>query len=166
MHSLYFAPYTQHTCCDVQNGSCHFVDCCGSSWSPFDWCCSYCTHHLLMASVAGQVSQTQSVFALFPPAGACRHMQQPIYWPAPLPSNPSTYQKAFDSIKLKSSQGGHPKDNLDDIFGKGESIKMVAMHASVGGQAQKLGVKIRCGFHACKCRAGRFFYLPPHCRVG
>ncbi len=46
-------------------------------------------------------------------------MQQPIYWPAVLPNNSRTYQKAFDSIKLKSSQGGHPNDNQDDIFGKG-----------------------------------------------
>ena len=46
-------------------------------------------------------------------------MQQPIYWPAALPSNPRTYQKAYDSIRLKSSQGNHPQDDLDDIFGKG-----------------------------------------------
>ena len=46
-------------------------------------------------------------------------MQQPIYWPDKLPSNPNTYQKAFDSLKLKNTQGGHPYDNLDAIFGKG-----------------------------------------------
>jgi hypothetical protein len=46
-------------------------------------------------------------------------MQQPIYWPDKLPSNPNTYQKAYDSLQLKSSQGDHPKDNMDDIFGKG-----------------------------------------------
>ena len=49
----------------------------------------------------------------------CRHMQQPIYWPDKLPDNPNTYQKAYDSLKLKSSQGNHPQDNIDDIFGKG-----------------------------------------------
>lgn len=57
----------------------------------------------------------------------CRHMQQPIYWPAVLPSNPSTYQKAYDSIQLKQSQGGHPQDNLDDIFGKGVSLSILSV---------------------------------------
>lgn len=51
---------------------------------------------------------------------ACsRHMQQPIYWPDKVPSDPNTYQKAYDSLQLKGSQGGHPKDDMDDIFGKG-----------------------------------------------
>ena len=53
-------------------------------------------------------------------------MQQPIYWPDKLPNNPNTYQKAYDSLKLKSSQGDHPQDNMDDIFGKGSQ----AMHAA------------------------------------
>ena len=48
-------------------------------------------------------------------------MQQPIYWPDKLPSNPNTYQKAYDSMKLKSSQGDHPQDNIDDVFGKGKA---------------------------------------------
>ena len=52
-------------------------------------------------------------------------MQQPIYWPAVLPANSRTYQKAYDSVQLKSSQGGHPQDNLDDIFGKGEEYQSV-----------------------------------------
>ena len=49
-------------------------------------------------------------------------MQQPIYWPDKLPSNPNTYQKAYDSLKLKASQGGHPNNDIDDIFGKGYKI--------------------------------------------
>lgn len=49
-------------------------------------------------------------------------MQQPIYWPQKLPSNPNTYQKAYDSLELQSSQGGHPKDDIDGIFGKGNII--------------------------------------------
>jgi hypothetical protein len=47
-------------------------------------------------------------------------MQQPIYWPDKIPSNTRTYQKAFDSLQLQSSQGNHPQQNIDDIFGKGE----------------------------------------------
>ncbi|XP_064382608.1 alpha-amylase-like [Halichondria panicea] len=50
------------------------------------------------------------------------HMQQPIYWPDKLPSNPNTYQKAYDSIQLKNTQGGHPYDNMDDIFGKDDRV--------------------------------------------
>jgi hypothetical protein len=50
------------------------------------------------------------------------HMQQPIYWPNKLPSNPNTYQKAYDSLHLKSSQGGHPRDDIDGIFGKADRI--------------------------------------------
>jgi hypothetical protein len=46
------------------------------------------------------------------------HMQQPIYWPDKIPSNTRTYQKAFDSLQLQSSQGNHPQQNIDDIFGK------------------------------------------------
>ena len=46
-------------------------------------------------------------------------MQQPIYWPDKNPSNTRTYQKAYDSLQLKTSQGGHPKDDMDEIFGKG-----------------------------------------------
>jgi hypothetical protein len=49
-------------------------------------------------------------------------MQQPIYWPNKLPSNPNTYQKAYDSLHLKSSQGGHPRDDIDGIFGKADRI--------------------------------------------
>ena len=52
------------------------------------------------------------------PAGS-RHMQQPVYWPDKLPSDARTYQKAFDSLQLQSSQGNHPQQNIDDIFGKG-----------------------------------------------
>ena len=49
----------------------------------------------------------------------CRHMQQPIYWPAALPSDDRTYQKAYDSLRLQKQQGGHPKSDIDGIFGKG-----------------------------------------------
>ena len=46
-------------------------------------------------------------------------MQQPIYWPAVLPSDHQTYQKAYDSLRLQSQQGEHPKSDIDGIFGKG-----------------------------------------------
>ena len=42
-------------------------------------------------------------------------MQQPIYLPDKLPSNPNDYQKAYDSLQLKPSQGGHPKQDIDGI---------------------------------------------------
>ena len=61
----------------------------------------------------------------------CRHLQQPIYWPDKLPSNPSIYQKAYDSLQLKSSQGNHPRDNIDDIFGKGTNHGPVLVCESV-----------------------------------
>ena len=51
-----------------------------------------------------------------------RHLQQPIYWPDILPSYERTYQKAFDSLQLQSSQGEHPKSDIDGIFGKGEAL--------------------------------------------
>jgi hypothetical protein len=50
------------------------------------------------------------------------HMQQPIYWPDKIPSNTRTYQKAFDSLQLQSSQGNHPQQNIDDIFGKDDRV--------------------------------------------
>jgi len=34
------------------------------------------------------------------------HMQQPIYWPAQSQEDPNTYQRAAESVKLTSSQGG------------------------------------------------------------
>ena len=49
-------------------------------------------------------------------------MQQPIYWPDKLPNDLSTYQKAYDSLHLKSSQGDHPDDDIDEIFGKGMKL--------------------------------------------
>ena len=49
-------------------------------------------------------------------------MQQPIYWPDKLLNDPRTYQKAYDSLQLKSSQGDHPDDDIDEIFGKGMKL--------------------------------------------
>lgn len=46
------------------------------------------------------------------------HLQQPIYWPAPSHYNNLTYQFAYESIQMKGSQGGHPENNLGEIFGK------------------------------------------------
>ena len=50
------------------------------------------------------------------------HMQQPIYWPAPIPDAPWTYQKAADSIRLSPTQGGHPQQQLDAVFGKADRV--------------------------------------------
>ena len=75
-------------------------------------------------------------------------MQQPIYWPDKLPSNPNTYQKAYDSLQLKSSQGDHPKDNMDDIFGKGCPNHIYTsttynhdLHVTIGGTKSSLYVR-------------------------
>lgn len=49
-------------------------------------------------------------------------MEQPIYWPAPIPSEPIAYQKAWDSMTLQASQGGHPESDLASIFGDPDRV--------------------------------------------
>lgn len=68
-------------------------------------------------------------------------MQQPIYWPDKLPSNPKTYQKAYDSLKLKSSQGNHPEADIDGIFGKG--MHKYSLHQNLGSQIEPHQLLIR-----------------------
>lgn len=51
------------------------------------------------------------------------HMEQPIYWPAPIPNTPYTYQKAWDSIQLQGQQGGHPQSDLVSIFGDPDRVQ-------------------------------------------
>eukprot|EP00756_Hemistasia_phaeocysticola_P032911 Hpha_TRINITY_DN16436_c0_g16::TRINITY_DN16436_c0_g16_i1::g.164152::m.164152 len=50
------------------------------------------------------------------------HLQQPIYWPdnATVCEDHSErhYQRAWCSYQAQSSQGGHPQNNLQDVFGK------------------------------------------------
>lgn len=58
------------------------------------------------------------------------HLQQPIYWPAPVPDNKITYQKAYDSIIWQSKQGGHPESNLGDIFGKDDRVAVYQYRAA------------------------------------
>ena len=50
------------------------------------------------------------------------HMHQPIYWPDKLPSDPITYQKAYDSLELEPSQGGHPRNDINGIFGEDDRV--------------------------------------------
>jgi len=66
------------------------------------------------------------------------HLQQPIYWPAPIPSNNNTYQKAWQSIQLSQSQGGHPQNDLNGIFEVDDRIAIYQTRAadsinSIGG---------------------------------
>ena len=44
------------------------------------------------------------------------HLQQPIYWPATSHYNDAQYQFAWESIQYKSQQGGHPQNDVGDIF--------------------------------------------------
>ena len=44
------------------------------------------------------------------------------YWPAQSQLDPNTYQRAAESIALTSSQGGHPRNNLNSIFGKADRV--------------------------------------------
>jgi Glycosyl hydrolase family 57 len=55
---------------------------------------------------------------------------QPIYWPAPIPTNPTTYQKAWQSMQLKSQQNGHPQSDLSSIFGKADRLGDYQHYAS------------------------------------
>lgn len=45
------------------------------------------------------------------------HLQQPIYWPAASQHSPG-YQSVYESMQRKAEQGGHPLNDLDEIFGK------------------------------------------------
>lgn len=101
--------------------------------------CAAPVHTTYLWSVTAPL-QTYTLFQKYP-LSCLRHMQQPIYWPAVLPSNPSTYQKAYDSTQLKQSQGGHPKDNLDDIFGKGKNC-LTTSHSYSAIHHQMTGLMI------------------------
>ncbi|MBP5787491.1 MAG: hypothetical protein J6Y19_06730 [Kiritimatiellae bacterium] len=48
------------------------------------------------------------------------HNHQPIYWPDWADGH---VQYAKDSIEMKGNQGGHPVDNLTEIFGKYDRVK-------------------------------------------
>eukprot|EP01094_Clydonella_sp_ATCC50884_P018066 TRINITY_DN3275_c0_g1_i1.p1 TRINITY_DN3275_c0_g1~~TRINITY_DN3275_c0_g1_i1.p1 ORF type:complete len:738 (-),score=134.45 TRINITY_DN3275_c0_g1_i1:204-2321(-) len=50
------------------------------------------------------------------------HLQQPIYWPAEVPSDKNQYQFAWQSMQLQSSQGGHPDADLQSIFGDDDRV--------------------------------------------
>lgn len=45
------------------------------------------------------------------------HLDQPIYWPAQSRQDSKTYQFAYESMQIKNQQGGHPQNNLEEIFG-------------------------------------------------
>lgn len=50
------------------------------------------------------------------------HMDQPIYWSVRSGLSNLTYQKAWESHVLKSSQGGHPYNQLQQIFGEADRV--------------------------------------------
>ena len=46
------------------------------------------------------------------------HLDQPIYWSAHSRFDNKTYQFGWESMTYSGDQGGHPQNNLADIFGK------------------------------------------------
>ncbi|RLD12057.1 MAG: hypothetical protein DRI44_02055, partial [Chlamydiae bacterium] len=46
------------------------------------------------------------------------HMHQPIYWPKSTSGHGNGYEKAKDTMDNSGGRGGHPTENLGDIFGK------------------------------------------------
>lgn len=58
------------------------------------------------------------------------HLQQPIYWPAKSTWYNNTYQFAYESMTLKSLQGGHPQNDLQSIFGLDDRVAVYQYRAA------------------------------------
>lgn len=71
-------------------------------------------------------------------------MDQPIYWPARSVANPLTYQKAWESHKLKPTQGGHPRDQLESIFSEPDRVNDYTGYYPLQGTTESLGAQ--CSF--------------------
>ncbi|HMU37445.1 MAG TPA: hypothetical protein PKE31_00390 [Pseudomonadota bacterium] len=56
------------------------------------------------------------------------HLEQPIYWPAKNASG-LRYQNAWESIQAKRAGAKHPKDNLEEIFGKDDRVAIYQWRA-------------------------------------
>ena len=66
------------------------------------------------------------------------HMHQPIYWPKSTSGSGNGYEKALDTINNSGARGGHPTENLGDIFGKDDRVAayQYRMKDSVAGMGQ------------------------------
>ncbi len=67
------------------------------------------------------------------------HMHQPIYWPKSTTGSGNGYEKALDTINNSGGRGGHPTENLGDIFGKDDrkasyQYRLKESVASMSGQ--------------------------------
>lgn len=49
-------------------------------------------------------------------------MDQPVYWPTRSVTLPTRYQLVWESHTMKGRQGGHPRDQLQGIFGEADRV--------------------------------------------
>lgn len=74
------------------------------------------------------------------------HMHQPIYWPKSTTGAGNGYEKAKDTMNNREARGGHPSENLADIFGVDDRKAgyQYRMRDSVAGMGQQTESGAQC----------------------